>query len=483
MTNQRIPAKTTKLLNYHKVITKLLTSELYTEPPAFHYEILERYNNDDRLQLTVAPVGFAKSATIKTFALYQLLRTKNADKFILYVSSTATKVAGQFTAIAKILNSPQMRTLREYKVIENNQNALTIEFKNGERRRINGVASGQDISGINFEGFRPSLIVIDDLEELDSAKSSYLTEKLIDWLNTTLKSRLPSLLEGRIRMIGTNLTKNSIVNRILNNQPNARGESGFREWHSYRYQAIDQSTNQSIWENRHPLAALLKEQELNPYSFAANYQNEPLDIASGLIKYEDLRFYEPSALQSEPTAEGIVKPKLDLCIHADTTHTGKQTSDYFCITGIAKNAQNYYDLVDFKLAKMDPEAQARAAILFYDKMLKLGYNVVRMSFDAVSNDGFGYWIKKLAREEYNISLPIVGHKITRDKVAHLMTHLSLFKSNSVRFPAQHPQLQLLLDQVLAFPATGVHDDAVDGLTGCLDGFIEEATIAPSMTIF
>ena len=49
------------------------------------------------------------------------------------------------------------------------------------------------------------------------------------------------------------------------------------------------------------------------------------------------------------------------------------------------------------MEKLNQEQQARETIVFYLKMKSLGYRIADMTYDAVSNDGFELWVKKLAR--------------------------------------------------------------------------------------
>ena len=65
----------------------------YIPVPSFHFDILNLYENNDRLQAILAPVGFAKSTTLRSFALKNLL---DDTKFQLYVSSSASKITQHF---------------------------------------------------------------------------------------------------------------------------------------------------------------------------------------------------------------------------------------------------------------------------------------------------------------------------------------------------------------------------------------------------
>jgi predicted phage terminase large subunit-like protein len=153
-------------------------------------------------------------------------------------------------------------------------------------------------------------------------------------------------------------------------------------------------------------------------------------------------------------------------MHADTTHTGKDTSDYFAcwVLGESKKDKNFY-MLDFVLRKCDVETQARVMIWMYQKFWS---KVKKMTYDEKSNQWFGYWIKKLAKEEYWISLPIQDLKYPSDKVTHFEPHVPHFKANRVHLPSNNPMIQTATDQLLAFPTKWVHDDFVDLCSGVLD---------------
>lgn len=105
--------------------------------------------------------------------------------------------------------------------------------------------------------------------------------------------------------------------------------------------------------------------------------------------------------------------------------------------------------------------------------MKFMNKVKKFTYDEKSNNWFGFWIKKLAKEEYNISLPIEELKYPNDKVSHFTPHVPHFKANRMYFPRNHPQIHIAIDQLLAFPTKWVHDDFVDGVSGVMDNFTME----------
>jgi predicted phage terminase large subunit-like protein len=438
------------------ILAPTLTEKKNYNVPKFHFDIYKNLLKQERCQLLVAPVAFSKSTLLKIFALYQIF-IKEKTKYILYVSSTDKKAIDQLGGIIKILKTPYVKETFNYKILSANKHEIIINYNN-ITYKIEAVASGSEISGKNYEGTRPGLIIVDDLEDFDQARSQERTNTLQDWLVSILMARLPSATEGIIRMINTVLTPDCLTNRILKKSPNLQADADFDDWHTYFYTALDKE-NKSIWEEKHPTHFLLKERELRPRSFARNYMNCPMDDGTSRIKYEMLRFYDFVDINNFEK----------IYMHADTTHTAKTTSDYFCLVVLGENKKdkNYY-ILDFILDKADVEKQARTSIVMYQQYKSL---VKKFTYDEKANNGFGFWIKKLAKEEYNVSLPIEELKFAKDKVLHFEPHEPHFIANRVYFPSKHKQLKEAINQLLNFPDGAINDDFVDGLSGVLDNFI------------
>lgn len=196
------------------------------------------------------------------------------------------------------------------------------------------------------------------------------------------------------------------------------------------------------------------------YLYAQEYLAEFVDLyENSMLSPEDITYYDFVSLNDFEK----------IYIHADTTHTAKTTSDYFALVAIAENVKDKkYYVLDYVLDKIDVETQARQLIHLFTKYDK---KVSNITFDEKANNGFGFWCRKLAREEYNISLPLEELKYPSDKVTHFEPHYNHFKSKRVLLPRSHPKIALAVDQLLAFPNKSTNDDFVDGISGCLDNYL------------
>jgi predicted phage terminase large subunit-like protein len=223
-------------------------------------------------------------------------------------------------------------------------------------------------------------------------------------------------------------------------------------WKEYQYKAEDspEYTKEEL--------EVIKAQ-VPSYIWLQEYLAEFVDVYEGsIINSEDLRYFEHASLDDFDA----------LYMHADTTHTGKTTSDYFSLWVLweSKKDKNFY-MLDFVLKKCDVETQARASIVMYQKFQS---RVKKFTYDEKANQWFWFWIKKLAKEEYGISLPIEELKYPNDKITHFEPHVPHFKANRLYLPSNNPMITTATDQLLAFPTKWVNDDFVDLCSWLLDNF-------------
>jgi hypothetical protein len=133
--------------DFHYLVLPLLRGDLDEleswSVPDFHWQLYGNFDKVIREQLTVAPVGFAKSTILKIWGVYQFLN--KIDPYVLYVSSSSSKADKQFESILKIVKDVTIQTIYDYKVIKDTMTEIVIEFKSGKKQKFESIASGKDI--------------------------------------------------------------------------------------------------------------------------------------------------------------------------------------------------------------------------------------------------------------------------------------------------------------------------------------------------
>lgn len=317
-----------------------------------------------------------------------------------------------------------------WKSVEYDRQQNTLTFLNGSK-----IYFGSAERPENLEGFDYHLIFLNE--------AGIILKKEGLWYNTIQ----PMSKNGRVYFIGTPKGKTGHIYYELSQ----KGKED-PDWNEYHLPAI-----KSPFYTQKELDKI--KSQIPTFLWLQNYEAEFVDVyENSMIPPDCLRFYDFVDLNNFDK----------VFIHADTTHTAKTTSDYFALVVMGENKKdhNYY-VLDFILDKIDVEKQALSLINIYQKY---GKKVSKITYDEKANQGFGYWSKKLAREDFNLSLPLQELKYNQDKVNHFTPHTKHFLNNRVYLPKNHNRLNLATDQLLAFPQKGVNDDFVDGISGCLDNF-------------
>jgi hypothetical protein len=243
------------------------------------------YVNQERTfpQLALGlPRGFGKTTLMKIFLVYCILFTKR--KFILVIGSTAKKAEAILADVIKMLEEPNIvATFGDWKlgVTKDTQAIKQFGFRG---RDISFVAAGAetDVRGLNLGNERPDVILMDDIQSKECAKSEVQSETLIDWMTSTLmKAKDP---KGCMFIFIANMypTKLSILRKLKTNPT----------WLKFIAGGI-LADGTSLWEELQPIKQLTAEFENDlamgrPEVFYSEVLNDENIQANNLIDLSKL---------------------------------------------------------------------------------------------------------------------------------------------------------------------------------------------------
>jgi phage terminase large subunit-like protein len=192
-----------------------------------------------------------------------------------------------------------------------------IILKNGVNIRARG-AGGQ------IRGFRPDILICDDLENDESVRSEEQRNQLRDWL---FKACLNTLIPGgQFILIGTIIHPLSVLADLLSK------DNG---WEKRKYQAyID-----GIQEEGHELWKVLwtherlqaRKREIGSFAFSSEFMNSPVNDETAPIKENQIRYWSEL-------------PKQYSCVIAvDPAYSEDETADYkvASLVAIDQNLNRY----------------------------------------------------------------------------------------------------------------------------------------------
>ncbi|KKL47356.1 hypothetical protein LCGC14_2336380, partial [marine sediment metagenome] len=284
-----------------------------------HTEIRDKYitppqippqKNYSRL-LFIAPRGFAKSTICsRLYPLYLACFAKKRDIFL--VSATISLAKENLRYIRnEIENNPR--------ILEDFGDLKSEKWTEDMLILSNGVILRAKGRGFQIRGFRPDLIVCDDLEDEEVIYSKEQRDKLEHWFFRTL---LPALKpEQDLAYVGTRLIRNGLIDKLKDKE-----EFVWREWKAL-------TNEKSIWEEYWSTKALLsRRREMGTYAFEAEYQNNPLSLTTQPIKPHFL--------------EGVkIGGEADVaCLAIDPAISEKESSDYRAFTLFSRTKEGFKEV-------------------------------------------------------------------------------------------------------------------------------------------
>lgn len=355
---------------------------------------------------------------------------------------------------------------------------------------VKAVSWGQSIRGMNHQGHRPSLIILDDVETLEGVQNPEQREKYREQFKKDVLQAGDVTNTLNVVVIGTCLHDDGLINHLL-------CHAG---WTVRKYQAVEAfATNTQLWqdwrtilndrtnpdrltdarafydanktamlEGSHVLwpegesyerLMCIREFEGNA-AFQSEKQNEPYDAERSLFNPDTFATFTWDKVNRILTLSNRRVGLSELhTIYAfwDPAVGNDDSSDYAAIVVAGKDAHGYVYVLDAWLGKEKPHQQLGAAVSLYKKwdFSQLG----------VEGNGFQALVVREARDRFNAlgeGCRVLKAKSTSNKELRIASLEPMVNNGSLIFRQNiNP---LLFDQLKYFP-TATHDDGPDALAG------------------
>lgn len=314
------------LLLFTKVFFKYRTGRDFETPHPIgrmsHYKIISDeltnvvYGKSRRLMINVPP-GYGKSELVIHTIAWALSRFP--DSSFLYISHSHDLASKHTYTIKQIIELPQYRELFDVRI--KHDSSAKDNFKTNYGGAVVAFGSKGAITG--HDGGRPYLdrfsggVFIDDIHKPDEVHSDSIRENV--------KRNYIETIAPRAR--GENVPIVFLGQRLHEDDVPANLERGYdgENWKIVKLKALDDSGN-ALCPKLNSKEALLRKQEVTPYVFASQYQQNPQPAGGGIFKPEWFVL-----LDEEPKI-------LTTFIVADTAETEKTYNDptVFTFFGVYK---------------------------------------------------------------------------------------------------------------------------------------------------
>lgn len=412
--------------------------------PLFHREMWKMCLSDHKYVAIAAPRGHAKSTAIThTFTLFSILfRT---DDYVLIISDTEGQAKEFLHNIATELSeNEELRHLfKVKKFLRETATDVICEMEDGHKFRLVARGSEQKLRGLLWRGKRPSLVIGDDLENEELTANEDRREKFRRWFFGAVVPLVRRT--GKIRIVGTVLHFDSLLERLLNN----------KSWHSKRFRAHNDDFSQILWpemKSKEDLLALrqMYVDEGFPEGYAQEYLNEPIDASTAFIRMADLR---------EATDEHLYQPG-DYIIGVDLAISQAKRAARTAIVTVKVNEKRELIVVDVLKGRWDSKTIISE---LFNSVRRCGESLrtVIMERDKVEK-ALGPFIRdEMAKQAlfFNISSVVPsGDKLQRARPLQAM-----LRSGYVYFDKNAEWYPDLETELLRFPK-GQYRDQVDALS-------------------
>ncbi len=303
--------------------------------------------------------------------------------------------------------------------------------------------------GGTLTGRGGNIIIIDDPLKADEAISENSRLNCIDWYRNTLSSRLNNKNEDVMILIMQRLHEEDLAGYVLEHEG----------WTHLNIPAIAEERQviriaDNLVHVRHEGDVLHAERDstdilnklkcsLGSYAFGAQYQQRPVPVEGGIVKWAWFSCYD-------------TKPKKEEDDHIvqswDTASKAEQHNDYsVCTTWLIR--KNQYYLLNVFRARLEYPALLRK-IKHMAKFRSAGRIIIE-------DKGAGTSLIQDLKE--NSDLNIIKFDPKDDKETRLFTVTNVIEAGRVWLPKDAPWLDIFRHEIMMFPK-GKHDDQVDSLS-------------------
>lgn len=393
--------------------------------------------------------------------------------FIILIAETRDAVVELIGNIAKELGENEL-LIADYgnmsdSATEGGQKEWTktgLLLKNGVK--ILGLSRGQRIRGRRHRQHRPSIVIVDDPEEIEKVQKIEYRNKTERWLRGEV---IPSIEESKARLIvlGNILHTDAIMARLKNDPLFTHREFAL-------FTGAADSWETCTWKGKYPTQAAIDLQKMKVGRIAWLREYKLRVVApDGQEVKEDWIVYHDGVPQrvEDPDSKEILNPIIRAGVGVDLAISKKQTADCTAaVPGVMAREITY----DGSTPKMEggpilfilpKPTNDRISFLETQNELKRINAYVRTAYCTPT-----FYIEDVAYQRValemaqQLGLVVEPMKSTSDKRSRLRAAATFIQSGQVRFARKGNED--LLAQILGF-GIEEHDDLMDALVDLILG--------------
>ena len=294
--------------------------------PEMHLDILDDLIHKKR-HVVRAPRSYAKTTKIRNFILFLMYEQENIKKgkypgiyphttvrYLSYAGKKALEVTSQIDAEVK----GNETLLDRYGDISG---GTWTQEKQITRGGFEFTVAGR---GAQVRGFRPTLLICDDLDDDEEVESDDRLEKAFRWFDSAVYNTIDED-DYQVFVIGTTLEEVSLLNYIAD-------KPSFSE-HTYQaYEGGIQAEGYEVWPSKWPHEKLQRRKaDIGHRSFMSEFMNEPQPGETPIFERNWFKPYDPDSAMFEK----LLEQTLFTVECVDPAISKKDGSDYTALVTVS----------------------------------------------------------------------------------------------------------------------------------------------------
>lgn len=456
--NQIIPRDSEEIKNIlarcylnDAVFAKTIFPERFNLPfSSIHQTLFDALESGRQKIAIAAPRGFGKTSLSNL--MYPAKKILFRDKrFIVPISNTATQATMQSENLKQeLVCNPLVKTFfGDIRSDESFSKEMWVAFGGSKSDETGTVVMprgmGQQIRGFNWRGFRPDLIIGDDIENPDDVKNEEIRKKTKEWFFADVMNSVDRSKDWQIVVVGTVLHEDGLLENLLNDP----------EWYSVRLEICDDNYH-SNWPDLmsddavRALAEGYRNQGMLDV-FYREFRNIPIATEDAAFRKEYFRYYKE-------TDEEFVKlrGRLETVILVDPAKTVKLHSceSGIVVVGLDRKAGKVY-VRRVVAEKLYPDQ-------LYDRVLELAaqFRASAIGLEVTSLNEFITYPFKNEMVKRGKIYPLIELKAVGKKEERIASMVPFYRNGHVIHNEE--DAGILEGQLMSFPRC-TRFDAIDAL--------------------
>jgi len=434
----------------------VLSNDPDKELPAadFHYRLSDMLlNGKNNVAMEMFRESGKSSYALRTFPLHCLAYPKKGLDFIVIIKQNQRMASAKLKDIIGEYHSNPLLRHNLVEIKEESMNSFSVDVRNKDGEtvniRIEAYGKGAGIRGLSNQDRRPSIVILDDIQDKDDSRSETILSADWDWFLSDIVFLGRS---SRIFMIGNNLGEKCVIERCIQNASSL----GFD---AIRIPVI--MDGKPTWPEKESLADIEKEKadytKLGKLDiWMAEKMCQAVADENRIFQEDDYRYYSPARRE-----DLITRCNLFCCLDPASSPNPESCYRAMVLTGI--DAENNWFILDCKYGRWD---SAQIIDYIFDMVVKYrlrDYYIERGWWEQVMKPFLTQEMKK--RNVFFNVVPLEhakqGSKLERIKL--LQPH---FKAHSIYFPDEAtwlPEFKAELAGVTKDAIKSEYIDIVDAL--------------------